>query len=199
MRQEDQQRFKMSNYFSYFPSTFHDLRNTGRPTEVTNILRRFKVKDKLKDKSGIFYEYSIQDGDRPDVIADKFYGNADYAWIVLHYNDIIDPFFDWPLFGEDFNRFIIAKYGSISSAQSTVKNYYQILTKEFVRNDGTRVPAREVAVDLTTFNSLSTTDRRSETQYDFEVEKNEERKQIKLLEPRFLAQAIDEVETILGA
>ena len=80
-----------------------------------------------------------------------------------------------------------------------MKNYYQILTKEFVRNDGTRVPAREVAVDLTTFNSLSTTDRRSETQYDFEVEKNEERKQIKLLEPRFLAQAIDEVETILGA
>ena len=85
------------------------------------------------------------------------------------------------LFGEDFNRFIVAKYGSISSAQSTVKNYYQILKKEFVRNDGTRVPAREVVVDLTSFNSLSTTDRRSETQYDFEVEKNEERKQIKLL------------------
>ena len=188
----------MSNYFSYFPTVLHDLRNTGRQTEVTNILRRFKVKDKLKDKTGIFYEYSIQDGDRPDVIADKFYGNADYAWLVLHYNDIIDPFFDWPLFGEDFNRFIIAKYGSISSAQSTVKNYYQILSNEFVRNDGTRVPAREVAVDLTTFNSLSTTARRSETQYDFEVEKNEERKQIKLLEPRFLSQAIDEVETILG-
>jgi len=187
----------MSNYFSYFPTTFHDLRNTGRKTEVTNILRRFKVKDKLKDNVGIFYEYSIQEGDRPDVIADKFYGNANYAWIVLHYNDIIDPFFDWPLFGENFRRFIISKYGSVATAQATVKNYYQILSAEFIRNDGTRVPRREVVVDQTTYNSLSPTDRRTETAYDYEVELNEDRKQIQLLEPRFVSQAIDEVETIL--
>ena len=84
----------MAGYFSYFPDTFHDLRNTGSKTQVTNILRRFKVKDVLQDRADIFYEYSIQDGDRPDIIAEKFYGNANYAWIVLHYNDIIDPFFD---------------------------------------------------------------------------------------------------------
>ena len=87
---------------------------------------------------------------------------------VLHYNDIIDPFFDCPLFGEDFNRFIVAKY-SISSAQSTVKNYYQIPKKSLYAT--MRVPAREVVVDLTSFNSLSTTDRRSETQYDFEAQR----------------------------
>jgi hypothetical protein len=187
----------MAGYFSYFPDTFHDLRNSGRKTQVTNILRRFKVKDVLQDRADIFYEYSIQEGDRPDVIAEKFYGNANYAWIVLHYNDIIDPFFDWPLFGNDFRRFIIDKYGSLSSAQSTVKNYYKIIREARVLNDGTRLEKVELAVDLTTYNSLAANVKRSESAYDWEVERNEERKQIRLLEPRYVSQAIDEVETIL--
>lgn len=187
----------MSNYFSYFPTTYHDLRNTGRKTEVTNILRRFKVKTSLQQRTDVFYEYSIQDGDRPDVIAEKFYGNAKYAWVVLHFNDIIDPQFGWPLFGADFDRYIIGKYGSMASAKSTVKNYYKVIRNAFVRNDGTRVPKYEVVVDLTTYNSLSPTARRSETQYDWEVEQNEERKQIRLIEPRYLSQLVDEVETIL--
>ena len=187
----------MSKYFTYFPKTLHDLRNTGRKTEVTNILRRFKVKDKLQDRVGLFYDYSIQEGDRPDVIAEKFYGNANYAWLVLHYNDIIDPFFDWPLFGDDFNRFIIGKYGSLATAQATVKNYYKIIREASVLNDGTRLERYELAVDQTTYNSLSPTVRRSESAYDWEVEQNENRKQIRLLEPRYVSQAIDEVETIL--
>jgi len=187
----------MSNYFSYFPTTLHDLRRTGHKTEVTNILRRFKVRSALKDRTDVFYEYSIQNGDRPDVISEKFYGNPNYAWVVLHFNDIVDPQFDWPLFGADFDRFIIGKYGSMYAAQSTVKNYYKIIRESTVKNDGTRIPKFELNVDQTTYNTLSPTVRRSETQYEYEVERNEELKQIRLIEPRYLSQIIDEVETIL--
>jgi len=112
----------MSNYFSYFPTTLHDLRQTGQKTEVTNILRRFKVRSALKDRTDVFYEYSIQFGDRPDVIAEKFYGNPDYAWVVLHFNDIIDPQFGWPLFGVDFDNFVICKNWSNAYAKITVNN-----------------------------------------------------------------------------
>ena len=63
----------MSNYFSYFPTVLQDIRQTGRKTQATNILRRFKVKDSLTDRTDTFYEYSIQEGDRPDVIAEKFW------------------------------------------------------------------------------------------------------------------------------
>jgi len=101
------------------------------------------------------------------------------------------------LFGDDFNRFIIGKYGSLATAQATVKNYYKIIREASVLNDGTRLERYELAVDLTTYNSLSPTVRRSESAYDWEIEQNENRKQIRLLEPRYVSQAIDEVETIL--
>lgn len=187
----------MSNYFSYFPTTLHDLRNTGRPTEVTNILRRFKVKDTLRQRTDVFYEYSIQEGDRPDVIAEKYYGNSKYAWVVLLFNNIIDPFYDWPLFSKDFDRYIIGKYGSIASARNTTKEYYKILSQATVKNDGTRVERRELQVDETTFNTLDPNFRRSVSSYEWEVDKNEDKKQIRLLEPRYLSKIIDEVETIL--
>jgi len=187
----------MSNYFSYFPTVLQDIRQTGRKTQATNILRRFKVKDSLTDRTDTFYEYSIQEGDRPDVIAEKFYGNANYAWVVLHYNNIIDPQFDWPLFGNDFDRFIVGKYGNLQSPKTTIKYYYKILSAATVKTDGTRVEERKLVVDETTYNSLAANERSTITEYDWEVELNEERKQIRLLEPRFLSKAIDEVETIL--
>ena len=113
----------MSNYFSYFPTTQHDLKNENRSVKLTNILRRFKVKSALKDKSSVFYNYQIQNGDRPDTIAEKYYGSSSYSWLVLHFNDVEDAIFGWPLFGNQFDHLIVGKYGSIATAQSTLHEY----------------------------------------------------------------------------
>jgi hypothetical protein len=95
----------MANYFSYFPATIHDAKQDGTLVAVTNILKRFIVKDAIADRIDIFYEYNIEDGDRPDVVADKFYADSNYAWVILIYNKIIDPFYEWPLFGTEFTNY----------------------------------------------------------------------------------------------
>ena len=81
----------MSNYFSYFPSVKHDLKQDGSVITVTNILKRFKIHDDARDQTEVFYAYQLQDGDRADVVAEKYYGNANYAWLVLFSNNIVDP------------------------------------------------------------------------------------------------------------
>jgi len=63
----------MSNYFSYFPKTPHDLTNNGQTVQLTNLLRRFKVQSSVANRADVYYEYDIQDGDRPDTIAEKYY------------------------------------------------------------------------------------------------------------------------------
>ena len=98
----------MSNYFSFFPTIQHDLKDESKRTELTNILRRFRVVPKVKSTVSVYYDYEVQEGDRPDTIAEKYYGDANLSWIVLHYNDIIDPYYDWPLFGRDFTQYIIS-------------------------------------------------------------------------------------------
>jgi hypothetical protein len=187
----------MSNYFSYFPKIRQDLTNVGQTVELTNILRRFKVKDSVKSRTDVYYTYDIQAGDRPDTIAEKYYGDSAYAWVVLHYNDIEDPIFDWALFNQDFDNYIKGKYGSIATAQATVHEYRQILTQQQTKVDGTVVPERYVVVDKTTYDTLSFTEKQSVSKWDWEIEENEKRRKIKILDKKYLSQITGEVEDIL--
>ena len=187
----------MSNYFSYFPSVEHDLKQNGTFVTVTNILKRFKIHDDVRDLTEVFYPYQLQDGDRPDVVAEKYYGNANYAWLVLFSNNIVDPVKEWPLYGTDFRNYLVTKYGSIESANTTVKKRYKVLSASFRRIDGTIVPKRRLEIDETTFNGLDEEDREFQTAYEYEVEVNDDKRKIHLLDSSYLSVITDQVEDIL--
>jgi hypothetical protein len=187
----------MSAYFTYFPTTENDLEQNGSVESVTNILRRFKVKNSVKDRLDVYYDYQIRAGDRPDTIAEKYYGSSAHAWIVLHYNDIIDPIFDWPLFNQDLDNYIKSKYGSIAAAQASVYEYRRILTPKQTLVDGTIVQERYVVIDKTTYDTLGESEKQSISSYDYELEKNEQKRIIKILDNKYLNQIIGEVEDIL--
>ena len=187
----------MANYFSYFPSTIHDAKQDGTLVAVTNILKRFIIKDSVANRVDRFQEYNIEDGDRPDVIADRFYGDSNYAWVILIYNRIIDPFYEWPLFGAEFTNYITNKYGSVSAAMATNKKYYRILYDGFVKIDRTRVPAKKLEIDLTTYNTLAGNEKSIQTAYEWEVEQNDERRNIRILDDLYVDRLSNELETIL--
>jgi hypothetical protein len=187
----------MSKYFTYFPTVKNDLKNSGNFIDVTNILRRFKFRSSVQDITGIFYNYDIQSGDRPDTISEKYYDSPSHAWIILYFNNITDPFFGWPLFGNTFEEYVKGKYGSIATAQSTVHEYRWILKDKEIKFDETVINERYIVVDQTTYNTLSPTIRRLVTKYDFEEEENERKRKIKILDSRYLQKVLSEAEEIL--
>ena len=187
----------MSNYFQNFPTTPHDLTNEGQTVQLTNLLRRFKVRSNVKDRLDTYTRYTIKPGDRPDTLAEKFYGSSALAWVILHYNDIIDPVWDWPKFHQDFDNYIKGKYGSIPEAKAEVHEYRRILNNATVKNDGTRIGKRTLVVDSTTYSSLSPTVRESIDKYTYELELNEKKRRIKILDRQYLTQLQEEVKTIL--
>ena len=187
----------MSNYFSYFPTVKHDLKQDGSVVTVTNILKRFKIHDDVREQTEVFYPYQLQDGDRPDVVAEKYYGNANYAWLVLFSNNIVDPVKEWPLYGTDFRNYLVTKYGSIESANTTVKKRYKVLSAAFRKIDGTVIPKRRLEIDETTFNTLSEADKEFQTAYEYEVEVNDDKRKIHLIDVAYLSIITDQVENIL--
>ena len=187
----------MSNYFSYFPTVKHDLKQDGSVITVTNILKRFKIHDDARDETELFYAYRLQDGDRPDVVAEKYYGNANYAWLVLFANNIVDPVKEWPLYGTDFTNYMKSKYGSIELANTTTKKRYKVLSAAFKKIDGTVIPKRRVEIDETTFNTLSEADKEFQTAYEYEVEVNDDKRKIHFIDSSYLSIITDQVENIL--
>jgi len=98
----------MPRYFSKFPKLLYTRDN--KTTLVTNLLARVNTIRGTIDNNSLFYEYDIQEGDTPEMIASKYYGDPELHWVVLLFNDRFDAFYDWSLTNRNFNIYINNKY-----------------------------------------------------------------------------------------
>lgn len=125
-------------YFESFPQTPFSL-NTQSSLQniqlVTNILARSTFLREIANNTSIAYEYNIKESDTAEVIAHKVYGDAYRGWIILLFNNIINPFYDWPLKNDALDSYIFKKYGqNIDTARSTIHHYEKETTKKSVYN-----------------------------------------------------------------
>jgi hypothetical protein len=113
----------MANYFNFFPTTYYTNSDSSSDLDtVTNIIARFAFENSTKDNTNVFYPYDIQDGDTPEIIASKYYGSPERHWIVLMFNDIVDPQFDWPLNQRTIIKYINNKYSAKEYADTANTN-----------------------------------------------------------------------------
>jgi len=214
----------MAKLFNYYPKTFYtsNTKTTGLDS-VTNIVARFGFEKKLKENSAAFYKYSVKDSDTPEIIASKFYDNPERHWIVLLFNDIIDPQFDWPLSHNTLIEFIDTKYTANGAANTTpvsglqwaqstnnTKNYYKIITR--TASDGTEIEEK-FQVDANTYANVAASStsytldsgavvtevitKEKQTYYDYEVEENEAKREIKLLKKDFVPEVEKEFRRVI--
>ena len=85
----------MSRYFNYFPKLIYT--SNGTSTVITDLMTRPALLQMDIDNSSLYYQYDIQEGDTPEIIASKYYGDAELHWAVMIPNQIIDPLYDWPM------------------------------------------------------------------------------------------------------
>jgi hypothetical protein len=214
----------MAKFFNYFPKTLYSANtSTTALDSVTNIIARFAFQNSLKQNSSAFYKYQVQESDTPEIIANKYYGNSERHWFVLLFNDIVDPQFDWPLKSDTLIKFIDKKYSANGAANTTVQSglawamsvnntqaYLKVITS--TANDGT-VTATKLEVDANTYANIAvttnsyTTDagelvtisitKEKRTYYDYELEENESKREIKLLKPEFVPAVEKEFKKII--
>ena len=188
----------MSFYFRPFPKINYDVKKNNSPLLLTDITKRYKIRDILQQKAAIYYNYTVRDGDRPDLIAFKYYGDETLDWLIFLCNNMMDPYYDWPLDYRKFTAYMKSLYGSVDVAKSTVFEYRKILNVQSTLIDGTVVPKRTVVIDLNTYNSLSTSVREEIDAYQYYEELNDAKREIKLLDERFVPDIITEVEAIFS-
>jgi hypothetical protein len=128
-------------YFNTLPLVeYGNLQDTTTTNQykivLTNILTRSAFLQEIVENSAIFYEYQIKDGETPEIIADKLYGDVGRFWIVLLFNKLSNPFYDFPLIQEQLNDMVTAKYGTdLAIAMSTIHHYEERITHTTLFND----------------------------------------------------------------
>ena len=90
-------------FFSIVPNISYDEKPIKYPFSESdlitakNFFRRYKVNDEVFSYVVYFTKYTIVDGERPDAIADKLYGNPFYDWVILLTNNMVNAQYDWPM------------------------------------------------------------------------------------------------------
>ena len=96
----------MAFNFRPFPKIEYDIKKNKLTLLLTNVTARYKIRDVLKNKVAIYYDYIVKDSDRPDLIAYKYYDDETLDWLIYLVKDIIDPYYDWPLQQDAFEKYI---------------------------------------------------------------------------------------------
>jgi len=195
-------------YFNTLPKILSTNYNGGTIV-LTNLLARANILPEALKSPLLYYTYDIQEGDTPEIVAHKYYNDSYRYWIVLFANQIIDPQWDWPLSGNNFNKYIVDKYTEFNP-YSTVHHYEKIVEQtDIITNTTTK---NTVVISEDSYNSLVsststytlptgtvsvTTSGRAVDYYTYELELNESKRNIQLLNKNYVNEFETELRTLM--
>ena len=159
---------------------------------VKNIFRRVKLRDDLQNIFTIFNKYQIKEGARPDTVAEELYGSSQYDWVVLIGAGIINVRNEWPLSDRDIYRYSEQLYGN------DLNDVHHYETKEVKDSRGRLIlPAGKIVdstftipdpnISIQTLNPVV-----GISNYEYEVRKNNKKRDIYVLKPAYLQQVIND-------
>jgi hypothetical protein len=104
-------------YFDKFPLITYS-NNT-----IVDLTKRVALLDRVSKNPYAFYNYDIEDNERPDQLSNRYYEDSYLSWLVYLTNQIVDPYYEWYMTNDELEEFIEKKYGSIYDAQQKIKFY----------------------------------------------------------------------------
>ena len=189
-------------YFRELPNVEYqnflsDSSGSGEYVLMKNIFIRGKLRDDLQNVFTIFDKYVISENERPDQIAEKLYGDPGLDWVVLTVANIINYQNDYPLTAQQLYDYVNEKYGeqNVSNIQ-----YYQT-TEVRDAQDKLILPAGLVVDNTFTIPNpdipqLTINPVVAISNWDYETEINDRKKEIYVLKNAYLNQFLEDIEDI---
>ena len=172
-------------YFNSFPVIPYDSKGDLQFKDVTNLLRRVGMRTKLKTNTFLYDTYNVKEGETPEMIAHKLYGDSQLHWIILLVNEITDRYHQWPMTGGQFLDYLNDKYSNPDGIHhyETTQTSGDTKVKIEVEND----------VDEDAYTGLTPI-----TNREYEENEQDKRRQIRLVDPSFVEQFVDEFKKLMN-
>jgi len=197
-------------YQSFLPGTS----SSKNYITVKNLFKVARLRDDLQNVFTIFNKYEIKEGSRPDLIAEEFYGSAEYDWVVLVCAGITNYRDQWPLSDNDFYKYCLKIYKNEQNLYSP--HHYEtieirdsedrlilpkgkIVDKEFTLSykDGDRIYSNDPEVTGPNVYPIGKSIVIEISNYDYEIRKNDDKRTIYLLKPEYLIEVLNDIEDIM--
>jgi hypothetical protein len=161
----------MATYFSQFPQILYSLDGKSVQT-ITDFLRRVSSTQYAQSTAVLYQQYTVNDGETAEMLADAFYGDAELFWVIYIINNIVDPRYDWCLSDFDLMAYCNNKYENIYA------------THHYENSNGLVVDQGAGTVSVSNL--------------DYEISINENKRQIKILLPQLVNEFVQEFNTAIN-
>ena len=176
-------------YFDRFPLMAYDVAADGNYKLLPNILKRVKLRAGMASGSFLFDNYDVQDGENPEDVAFKLYGDPELHWIILMTNNITDRYYQWPLTQPQFQEHLEDKYGA--GNEDSVHHYENTQASGRTTSNGPNDFSHKVEVNSDDGDPDIITNRQ------YEQRKQDEYRQIRLLDPKYLDTFVEEFDNLI--
>ena len=176
-------------YFSKFPLMVYDVKGDKNYRLLPDILRRVKLRAGLASSRLVFDKYNVKEGEKPEDIAFKYYGDARLHWVILMTNDITDRYYQWPMTQPQFEEFLADKYGS--GSEDSVHHYE--ITQASGRSTGQGPDDYSHKVEV----NSDEDDAETITNRQYEQRLQDKYGQIRLLDKQYLNQFLREFDRLI--
>ena len=156
--------------------------------DVTDIMARVKVRDKILNEASLYNKYDVKSGETPENIAFKHFGNSELHWVILLTNNITDRYYDWPMSEQEFEVFLKDKY----TEPGGVHHYEITQSSGKQTGNGPDDYSHKIEVNSTVPGATSVSNR------EYEQREQDKKRLIKLLDPRFLPTFMKEFNELMG-
>ena len=170
-------------YFRQFPTIPYDSEGNGKFKNVKNLLRRVGVRAKIKTNTSLYDTYDVKNGETPESIAHKLYGDSELHWVILLLNDITDRFHGWPMSEAQFLKFVNDKYDNVDAI-----HHYEI-------SQSSGDTSKKINIGTSNSNYPTAT---ATTTYEHEQKVQDNKRKIRLLDPSYIPSFVAEFKSLMN-
>ena len=178
------------SYFSRFPLFVYDVKNNNNYKLLPDILRRVKLRATIKSGGMLFDRYDVKEGEKPEDVAFKWFGDPELHWVILMTNNITDRYYEWPMNQAQFAEFLTDKYGA--GSEDAIHHYEITRSSGRTTSKGPSDYSHLVEVNSDTDNASSISNR------EYEEREQDSKRQIQLLNKSFLGDFIAEFNRLIA-
>lgn len=182
--------------------------------EVKNLFKRGNLRPDIFQNVSFFEKYKITGDDRPDNVAFEVYDDSTLDWVILLSNNIINIQTEWPLTQTSFDTYLKEKYGvGLTTEEEIYNNIYNGIhhheTIEIKNSQGVTIIPGGLEVpfnyglgqkyydSLLSKEVLITNATIPVTNYEYEEELENKKRNIYILKPRYLNIILDDMQDIM--
>ena len=170
-------------YFENFPVIPYDSLGDYTTKDVTNILRRVALRTNVRTNVLLYDTYDVREGETPESIADKLYDDSELHWVIMIVNNITDRYHGWPMNGAQFLQYLNDKYSNVDGV-----HHYEI-----TQTSGDTTQIINIGTDNTNYPSATLI-----TNREYEQAEQDKKRKIRLLDPQYIQQFVDEFKSIMS-